>query len=251
MGLHVTPPPPPAHPFLSFLCLTKTRQVEPNISNLDISDQSSDFHRPNVHSLCFLAQALPFFLLFFLSSGFFAAIVDIETCLLLSVLCEAFMWALISGAVDLQFLRLLTLMNFSAAEVTLGLPFPGAVLMRASFVMRWMVFTTALEDRFNFFDIFWTGWPSCLKVMTAGRFSLLSLYWSALAIIWIRTVVEWGCSLYWSVYNTTDGLRHIKKAEADWEDPAGYISQQSRMYWTETLCNPFLLFFFRFGRMIT
>ena len=39
-----------------FLRRIKTRQVEPKISNLDKSDQSTDFHWSNVHSLCFLAQ---------------------------------------------------------------------------------------------------------------------------------------------------------------------------------------------------
>ena len=99
-------------------------------SNLDSSDQSTDFHWSNIHSLCFLAQAF-FFFLFFLSSGFFAAIrpwrpdshslfwtVDVERCLLLE-LFEACVWALIWGAVNWLFLRLVTVVNLSsAAEVT-------------------------------------------------------------------------------------------------------------------------------------
>ena len=55
------------------ICVTQ-RQVEPKISNLDSSDQSTDFHWSNVHSLCFLAQTKLFCLLLFLSSGFLAAI---------------------------------------------------------------------------------------------------------------------------------------------------------------------------------
>lgn len=39
-----------------FLRRTKTRSLEPKISNLDLSDQRADFHWSNVHSLCFLAQ---------------------------------------------------------------------------------------------------------------------------------------------------------------------------------------------------
>ena len=69
--------------------LTKTRRLEPKISNLD---QSTDFHR-SVYCLCFLAQTSLFFLLASFSSGFFAAIqpwrpdshcrlwtVDVEMC---------------------------------------------------------------------------------------------------------------------------------------------------------------------------
>ena len=59
-----------------FLLATETWWVEPKISNLDTSDQISDFHWPDVHSLCFLAQTplfFFFFFLFFFSSGFFAA----------------------------------------------------------------------------------------------------------------------------------------------------------------------------------
>uniref|UniRef100_A0AAZ3PVH2 Helicase C-terminal domain-containing protein n=1 Tax=Oncorhynchus tshawytscha TaxID=74940 RepID=A0AAZ3PVH2_ONCTS len=56
------------------LRLTKTRRLVPKISNSDLSDRRTDFHRSNVHCLCFLAQASLFFLLVSFSSGFFAAI---------------------------------------------------------------------------------------------------------------------------------------------------------------------------------
>ena len=56
------------------LRLTKTRRLEPKISNLDSSDQRTHFHRSNVHCSCLLAQASLFFLLVSFSSGFFAAI---------------------------------------------------------------------------------------------------------------------------------------------------------------------------------
>ena len=81
--------------------LTKTPWLEPKISNLNSSDQRTDFHTSNVHCSCFLAQASLFFLLASFSSGFFAEIwpwrtdsrsllwtVDVEMCLLLE-LCEA------------------------------------------------------------------------------------------------------------------------------------------------------------------
>jgi hypothetical protein len=35
------------------LCLTKTRRLDPKISNLDSSDQRTDFHWSNIHCLCF------------------------------------------------------------------------------------------------------------------------------------------------------------------------------------------------------
>ena len=78
------------------LHLTKTKWLEPKISNLDSSDKRTDFHRSNVHYPCFLTQASVFLLLVSFSSGFFAAIqpwkpesrslllkVDVEMCLLL------------------------------------------------------------------------------------------------------------------------------------------------------------------------
>ena len=80
------------------LHLTKTTRLEPKISNLDSSDQRTDFHWSNVHSSCCLAQASPLFLLVAFSTGFFAAIqpwrpdsrsliwtVDVEMCLLLEL----------------------------------------------------------------------------------------------------------------------------------------------------------------------
>ena len=137
---NITPPPPcftvwTTHvetirsPFVHF---TKTQRLEPKISNLDSSDQSTDFYWFNVHSLCFLAQSSLFFLLVFLSSWPWRTDsrslpwkADVEMCLLLEV-CEAFMLPLIWGAVNLWFLRLVTLMTLSsAAEVTLGLPILG------------------------------------------------------------------------------------------------------------------------------
>uniref|UniRef100_A0A8C7M3E5 A disintegrin and metalloproteinase with thrombospondin motifs 2-like n=1 Tax=Oncorhynchus kisutch TaxID=8019 RepID=A0A8C7M3E5_ONCKI len=56
------------------LRLTMTRRLEPKNSDLDSSDQRTDFHRFNVHCSCFLAQASLFFLLVSFSSSFIAAI---------------------------------------------------------------------------------------------------------------------------------------------------------------------------------
>ena len=66
--------------------------------------------------------------------------------------------------------------------------FPGAVLMSASFIVALDGFVTALEDTFKVFAIFWTDWPSVLKVMMDCRFSWLS--WLVLTIISILTVVK-------------------------------------------------------------
>jgi hypothetical protein len=80
------------------LILTKTQWLEPKISNLDSSDQRTDFHRSNVHCSCFFTQASLFLSLVSFSSGLIAAIrpwrpdsrsllwtVDVEMCLLLKL----------------------------------------------------------------------------------------------------------------------------------------------------------------------
>ena len=53
--------------------LINTWWLEPKISNLDSSNQRTDFHRSNIHCSCFLAQESLFFLLVSFSSHFFAA----------------------------------------------------------------------------------------------------------------------------------------------------------------------------------
>ena len=66
---HTITPPPPCFTVGTTLAeiihspttrLTKTLRLEPN---LDSSDQRTNFHRSNVHCLCFLAQASLFLLL--------------------------------------------------------------------------------------------------------------------------------------------------------------------------------------------
>uniref|UniRef100_A0A674BRR1 F-box and WD repeat domain containing 4 n=1 Tax=Salmo trutta TaxID=8032 RepID=A0A674BRR1_SALTR len=80
---HTITPPPPCFTVgtthAEIICsptlhLTKTRWLEPNISNLDSSEQRTDFHLSNAHCSCFLAHASLFFLLVSFSSGFFAAV---------------------------------------------------------------------------------------------------------------------------------------------------------------------------------
>ena len=123
------------------LCISQTHGGWNQKSHyLDPSDQRTDFHRSNVHFLCFLAQASVFFLLMSFSSGFFAAIwpwrpdshsllwtVDVEMCLLLE-LCEAYIWAEIWGAVNSNE-RILCSRDNSESS------FPLAILMRASFII--------------------------------------------------------------------------------------------------------------------
>ena len=145
----ITPPPPPCFTVGTThaeiirsptLRLTKTWRLEPKISNLDSSDQRTDFHRSNVHYSWFLLQASLFFLSVSFSSGFFAAIqpwrpdshsllwtVDVEICPLLEF-CEAFIWAAISEAGNSNELIL-------SSRGNSGSSFPVAVLMRASFII--------------------------------------------------------------------------------------------------------------------
>ena len=115
------------------LHLTKTRRLEPNNSNLDSSDQRTDFHQSNVHCSCFLVQASLFLSWVCFSSGFFATTcrllwtVDVVMCLLLD-LCEALIWAAISEAGNSNELIICS-RGYS------GSSFPVVVLMRASFII--------------------------------------------------------------------------------------------------------------------
>lgn len=52
-------------------CITQTQQVDPKISNLGSSTQSTDFHWFHVHFLCVLEKTILFCLLLFLSCVFF------------------------------------------------------------------------------------------------------------------------------------------------------------------------------------
>ena len=113
------------HPFTHKTHLTKM-WLEPQISSLDSSDQRTHFHQSNVHCSCFLAQASLFFLLVSFSSGLSAASQPWTDSLSLLSAVDVDLSCLnsVKHLFGLQFLRLITLTNvFSAAEVTLGLPF--------------------------------------------------------------------------------------------------------------------------------
>jgi hypothetical protein len=125
--------------------------------HLDSSGQRTDFHRSNVHWLCFLAQASLLLLLVSFSSGLFAAIqpwrpdsrsllwtVDVKMCLLLE-LCEAFIWSAISEAGHSNELILCSRGNY-------GSSFPVAVLMRASFII---VLDGICNSTWRNFSTFW------------------------------------------------------------------------------------------------
>ena len=122
-------------------------------------DQITNFHRPNVHCSCFLAQASLFFLLVSFSCGFFAAIrpwrpdshsllwtADVEMCLLLE-LCEAFIWAANSDAGNSN-------ERILCSRGNTGSTFPMAVLMRSSFII-------ALD---GFCDCTWRNFQSSWNV---------------------------------------------------------------------------------------
>ena len=186
------------------LLLTKTRRLQPKISHLDSSDQRTDFHQSNVHCLCFLAQASLLFLLVSFSSGFFAAIrpwrpdscsllwtVDVEMCLSLE-LCEEFIWAAISEAVNSNELILCSRGNS-------GSSFPVAVLMRASFIL---VFATALEETFKVYNIFQIDW-SLSNDGLLFIFAYLSCSCHNMDLVF--------CIPPPPCHNTTDWLKHIKK----------------------------------------
>ena len=121
------------------LRLTKTRRLEPKLSNLDSSAQRTDFHRCNVHCSCFLAQSSLFLLLVSFNSVSLQQF-DHEDlihtvsskqlmlrCLLLE-LNEAFIWSAISEDGNSNELILCSRGNSRSS-------FPVMVLMWASFII--------------------------------------------------------------------------------------------------------------------
>lgn len=96
------------------LHLIETQRLEPKISNLDSSHQRIDFHWSFHRFLCSNST---------MKARFMQAPTN-RWCVCLFELWEALTWALIWGAVNWHFLRLVTLMNLSSAG-TFGLPFLG------------------------------------------------------------------------------------------------------------------------------
>ena len=134
------------------LCHTKTQRLDPKISDFDSLDQSTDFHWSNVHSLIFgpsndsssgSASSPSSSVVVSLQQFDHEGLIHAVSCEQLVSRCVCYLnsvkhlCALIWGAVNWWFLRLVTVMNLSsAAEVTLGLPVLGLpVLMRASFII--------------------------------------------------------------------------------------------------------------------
>ena len=137
------------------------------MSNLDTSDQRTDFHRSNIHCSCFLAEANLFFLLVsFDRQGLIHAVSSEQ----LMLRCVCYLNS-VKHLFGLQFLKLVTLMNLSsAAEVTLGLPF---ISHESQFHhSAWWFFWLHLKE-LKVLDIVLIEWPSCLKVMMDCHFSLL------------------------------------------------------------------------------
>ena len=117
----------------STLSLTKTRWLEPKMSNLDSSDQRTYFHRSWPRQV---------------SSSYWCPLVEVSLQqfdhegLIHTVYSEQFMlrWVCYLNSVkhlfELLILSLVTLMNLSsAAEVTMGLPFLWRSSGRASFII--------------------------------------------------------------------------------------------------------------------
>ena len=121
------------------LRLTKTRRLEPKISNLDSSDQRTDLHQSNVNCSCFLTQENLFFLLVlvvvslqqFDPEGMIHAVYSEQ--LMLSVTWT--LWSI--------YLRLVTLMNVSSTAEVISIPV--AVLMRASLIKAIAIFRIDLH----------------------------------------------------------------------------------------------------------
>ena len=137
---------------LPTLCLTQTWRLEAKISNLDSSDQRTDFHLSNGHCSHFLAQASLLLLLMSFSSVFFAAIWPWSPeQLMLRCVCylnfEAFIWAAIWGAVNFIELILCSIGNS-------GSSFHVEVLMRDSFII----------ERDGFCDCTWSNYKCSWNV---------------------------------------------------------------------------------------
>ena len=114
------------------------------------------------------------------------------------------MWALIWGAVNSRFLKLVTNELILCSRGNSWSSFPGAVLVRASFII---VFDGFRDCTWEYRQSSWNfqiGWPSCLKVMMDCCFSLLS--WVVLAIIWINTLVVIGLFTVYKPYLCTTQL---------------------------------------------
>lgn len=122
---------------------TKTMLLGPEISDLDWSDQSTDFLLFNVYSLYIFAQTVLLIFLVSLSSDCFAVIRPWwpdSHCLLPTVdlleLCETFMSTLIWVAVNWQFLKYGYCNELIFCSRVNSWSFcPGVILMRASFII--------------------------------------------------------------------------------------------------------------------
>lgn len=179
-----------------FLYLRKTQWVRPNISNLDRSDQSPAFHWSNIYSLCFFVQALLFLLWGSFCSGYSAAVQTWKWDSRRLLLTLNVIWTLgsidvgsIWGAVNWQFLWLVTLKNLtSAAEVPPGLSFLGQSSWQLCFIIAFHVFWHSSLRNFQklFFFLFFNPFPKFQERLTClkSHDSLLVLWFSLLCGLW-------------------------------------------------------------------